>query len=241
MLNIPSWQILVYMLLAYCRYKCHLPNPNNECQKYWSVRYTDVCHVPRVKKKYCEPRDISSNVYDFREKRCRFNYTTFLEITLRTFGEEFANTNDYNLVKKILKIIWHYIGGSDTNKLALFVASSLHNTSYYKIFREYRNPDTYKSRGLLMIKGRENYKWLSHHSLQKNNYLQNPELLADPDYSAIGDTIVFWEHKLRGCYTFENMMESFRILSWLENRRNPDIVNWNNSYLRLRNAYNRYK
>lgn len=214
------------MLLAYCRNKCCVPTPNNECQKYWSVRCNDVCRVPQVKQRIFKPRrKIPKNIYNPTEKRCRFNHTEFIEITLRTFGEQFATTNDYNLIKKILNIIWHYIGGSDTNKLALFVASSLHNTSYYKVFRDNCDPDTYKSRGLLMIKGRKNYQWLSHHSLQKADYLRNPELLADPNYLGIGDTIVFWQYKLRGCYTFENMMESFKILSWLENRRNPDIIN----------------
>ncbi|WUR05181.1 spore wall protein 25-like [Vairimorpha necatrix] len=170
------------------------------------------------------------------DKPCHYswNFERFVEKTIKTFRYDFTYT-DYELLKCILYYIWECIGRKDKNKLALFVASSLHNTSYYKTFEERCSNDKYKSRGLLMIRGYENYAYLS--ELSCNDYIECPKLLAIPRYDTVCDTIKFWKEKLRGIYTFDNMMRSFRIQSWIENPNHLDIQNWRCMYEKLKWAY----
>lgn len=190
MINNSLWYIFLYLFITICRSRYPPSAVHNKCHKYWSEKYLDVCPKLKLQNKYCLP--FSSSSCRYGNRKCHLTYNSYLQITLKTFGEQFATTNNYKLIQKILEIIWYYIGGKDINKLALFVSSAVHNTSYFKVFRDNCETDIYRSRGLLMIQGRENYEWLSCHSLKRNtNYINNPELLSIPNYRAIGDTIAF--------------------------------------------------
>lgn len=204
------------------------------CHKLYQNRDSNSI---KNKSYFCCQKRFPEEAYHYNEENIsqRF-FKIFVKKTYNAFRNELRNT-DYTLFKNILLDIWRIIGYNDTNKLALFVSSSLHNTSFYKIF-EANEDDMYRSRGLLMIKGVNNYKLLTYLSLLKSNdYVRNPELLSIPDFYSIYDTIEFWEVKLKNNYTFENMMISLHIQSWIDNKSNQDIINWRNMYKKLRCVY----
>lgn len=173
------------------------------------------------------------NFKDYMDSTSSWNFGVFFMKTINSTNEKIFNAGE------ILKIIWDTIGGRDKSKLALFVASSLHNTSNYKVFEEADNSsDRYKSRGLLMIRGKENYKLLSHLSATEHDYMCDPKRLSSVNEFAIRDTIEFWEYKMEHNYTFNNMMKSFKIKNWMENRwETPDIKNWREMYEKLKLVY----
>lgn len=169
-----------------------------------------------------------------------FTFDEFKKITKKVFDFEFKchPATDPGTLDVILQAIWIKLCKEDKNRLALFVASSIHNTSYYKIF-ESSGRDMYKSRGLVSIQCADNYKLLTKISENNIDYLTNPHLLAERSPQAYNVSIDLWLRICDNVQTFEDMLKALGIGDYDELKNNRgDLVEWKKIYKKLLNAYN---
>ncbi|KAK1347775.1 hypothetical protein CWI37_1020p0010 [Hamiltosporidium tvaerminnensis] len=85
------------------------------------------------------------------------------------------------------------------NEMILFLAHALHNTGNFRHFVNEKDTASgkYKSRGLLQIRGEQNYKLLNEISQNiHTNFEEYPEELGKCDSNAIKVTIGFWNLKV---------------------------------------------
>lgn len=128
------------------------------------------------------------------------------------------NKCDYQKIKcdaeMILRIIDCNLNGCP-KEYALFTASALHNTSFFKYFALHCDKSKYMPRGLLMINNIANYKKLDAVSKYKRNYVRYPTRLACKLKEDIINTIRFWKSIMcRRPMTFAGMMDALNTVSW---------------------------
>lgn len=91
----------------------------------------------------------------------------------------------------ILKMIYNSFPEPNIEKMAIFTAHALFNTSCFKELEEMEGGD-YKCRGLLMIKGEENYSKLDKLCFWTKSFVKNPKCLADLKEAPIKATVEFF-------------------------------------------------
>lgn len=175
---------------------------------------------------------------------CKLSLECFIEKTLCVIkrNEKFCDENRIFVIRRILCIIYNNLK-CDIKELALFTATALHNTSYFKCWENKTEQcEKYHSRGLLMIRELCNYEILDRVAKHNHDYVSCPSKLALSSEFVIIDTICFWKELFRGkCMSFDIMME---ILNPWEYRQYVEhgkkLVSWinrENLYCQLYNAY----
>lgn len=139
----------------------------------------------------------------------------FVEFVIKIYQMEFDQYfgDDKTFVRGILSCIYKTLGEKNKKRLMLFVATSLHHTTFYTIFECHESGNHYKPRGLIGLTGRVNYMNLKSISAYKYDYLKNPDLLsATDDVLVFKDTIKLWiNFYYNDIFTFSNTLKCFEI------------------------------
>jgi hypothetical protein len=180
------------------------------------------CTASNIMKK-SKGNNISISEESSREK--------FIEITLDVLKEKIALTSK-RLIRSILESIYNCLSGICEEKFALFVAYSLHNTGFYTKFE--KGDGTFRARGLLGLKGKDNYKIITLLSKNHMNYLKIPKLLSDVNQKVMEDTLnYFIKNELRN-FNFDNVVCNINMDS---QSNDDDVIIFTDIYSKLKEAY----
>ncbi|KAF7682688.1 Spore wall protein 25 [Astathelohania contejeani] len=193
-----SFLVSVYCAMNQCRRGyCHIRiddadefeiGHNSKCER----KHEHKCH--RHSKHHHHHKESSSSDSDsvskchndFISKRC------YIDTIMSVLQKKCSSECELENYKYILLIIYnHFIGRY--NELVLFTATALHNTSNFKCLNGTKDgyDDNYFPRGLLMIKGRNNYEMLDR--LNESQFVLYPEKLANLDKISVQCTLNFWD------------------------------------------------
>ncbi|KAF9761369.1 Spore wall protein 25 [Nosema granulosis] len=125
---------------------------------------------------------------------------------------------DIRRAESTLKLIYNSFTTKNKEILAIFVTHAIFNTSVFKVLEEKEGGD-YKSRGLLMIQGQENYKHLDK-IVKRTPYVfesfeKNPKALVQLNKIAIDITVQYFMDLFKNHKGF-TYIESLNLLKPME-------------------------
>lgn len=211
--------------LCCCDMYTHLPRPD----------YRPRCNLPRQ----CEIRTI------FVKPFCKLSLNCYIEKTLCVIRQNEKHCDEDRIcrIRRILCIIYKNLK-CDINELALFTATALHNTSYFRCWEnKSEDCERYHSRGLLMIREKGNYERLDCVAKNNHDYVSCPSKLAKDCEYVIVDTICFWKDVVRHkCLTFDLMMQALNPWEYREFvKTGKKVISWINRENLYHQLYQFYK
>lgn len=167
-------------------------------------RFYHAGDAEKIKEKVAERMDLP---HEFLEKffKEEINNNPMTEQELKIFS---PNTPD-NLIPVVVKWFNQYASKYEVNtpiRIAAFIAQLIHESNAFKAVREYASGSAYegredlgnvfpgdgkkyKGRGYIQITGRNNYAAVSRFIFGDLTLIDNPELLATPQYAMLS---AFW-------------------------------------------------
>lgn len=158
----------------------------------------------------------------------------FIDITLEVLKDELSSVPKRQ-IRNILEWIYNDLYELHVEKLALFVAYSIYNTNFFNSLQKGNITDRFRARGLLGIKGEDEYKKITLSSKNRINYTKNPNLLSEYNQKVVEDTLNFFTKCRMRDFNYNSVISNM-----VNNGHNEDInvEIFHDIYSRLLHSYN---